>query len=804
MGTGINGTLLEKLFTNPTPLDRKRQIFFYLHERMFPCKEMFKKFLYTADNNERLERAKYIIQRLCFESNFPPPYMLLLQVLEFESDSENQSGTKEYIPQDHFTHIVYTYLLGIYLFFYSLPINRNLTKEFSRKRKNGSYDIALDATKDFISFWKYFCLFHDIAYPIEGSFQKKGSPEKCIRLKEDSFWDKYINNFNFIENILSHEVLFQGAVKYLVVWQLIHDDDNNVSFSSALALCGEEFREIDGADKKITNKQCILKKFCEYKCIDKIHCFEHLKMLTSFIDCTEFITVLFDAFSEQPIAIKFVSEDSHTIYYIIGSQYNQTPEDQIISHLNHEDYLLNKDFFVRYYFKDLNSKADKLKLENSGGEYFSDIDYQKIIRKISELAVANRRRPERLEYFEQISTSYDLNNYIFQCYKDLSSYMNRVVRPMETFPAKSTQMIIKNNEQKIRDFLHSKFRNEFEQITLENLNFMRYEEAEDKVKCFRIERDINKEYIYDVINQAVEGLFNIERIDEYKQQIKERLKEQIGDLLETEKDVHGLVVSFIWQCNKRLFHNRRFSQSSCFKNTGIEKSELLRILRRNPEIDECLKMTSEYLDTKGGQLIGIDEFIEKYKTNFSEYDHGIYSACIFLICFGFYSQTIAELFKEDQFKKDVPFRRIMSTLCWNVESIKYQDKLKEDYDYIRYAVFKSIFCHNLYPSMIKNVYSKTKNEWKYDFFKEPSNYFGMVVDALQIWNRNKYYHHSKVDSWPLVSSDFYDITVEQGKIILSIKSYDSDPGESVNKFLKEKDAYLKNFPSMVSIDIIHT
>lgn len=172
MKDGINKTLLEHLFLNPKPLQRKNVLYFELQTRIFPQSEEYIKFLSINDMNEKVELAKKILQRLCFESNYPPPYYLLTNLINFEKDNINKSKTKNYIPQDHMVHTLNTYILGIFLFFYHRILNRDLTNSFMHKRNELESDLVLNATKDFISSWKYFCLFHDLAYPIEVLYKK--------------------------------------------------------------------------------------------------------------------------------------------------------------------------------------------------------------------------------------------------------------------------------------------------------------------------------------------------------------------------------------------------------------------------------------------------------------------------------------------------------------------------------------------------------------------------------------------------------------------------------------------------------
>jgi len=788
----INKTLLNRLFIKPEPLERKAHIFFDLHQRMFPCKEMFKAFLSTADASEQLEQAKYILQRLCFEANFPPPYSLLLNLVTFEKDTLNQSSNKKYIPQDHFSHIVYIYLLGLYIFFYSPLFNKKLTGEFIRRRAEPNFDLALDATKDFISFWKYFCLFHDVAYPIERS---------CQPQVEDCVLNTYLKEFNHLSFCLSREILIEGASKYLVVWQMLHDTNNNLPFNQVLnSLRDEVFIERPGDIKKVVAD--IRSELGEYKAVDKLHCFEHFKMLTGFIPEGEYIVVLFDALSEHPIAFKKTGLSQPT-YYILQNKYISIPENKIILYLDHEDYLFDHNYFVRYYFKDLDSKINKMYLYTSAGEQFDSDTYQIILDGIQELSDSSNKKFERTIWFKQINTSSDLSAYMFQCYQTLLSYTNELYPPTQGLPYHTGGVKSNNSRKKISKYLDDNFKQFFKNAVIEQLPFADFKAAEQLLD--ELEREsIGVNEIQPVISKAVDALFCVEKMEMYKYDIKKRFTGDLQDALTKEARLNSAIVEFILQCNRNLFlTNLAKSNSLEFINgNGIDVEKLLGALLANTQ-KKYLDKLEQNLTAHSGKCIELLEFIKQYKTDYLSYDHGIYGACIFLLCSCFYSEVIETLFGPPLEDK-LQFKNIMSTLCWNIENSRYQNKLKGDYDYITFAVFASIFYHNLYPDYIQEEYKNPKMKWEYDFFREPSNYFGMMVDTLQVWNRNKYYRHSDLNWWPAFSSDCYDIDIKDGKIILHIKDYSDNIRQIAEKFLNEKDTYLKDFSTFVAIDIQHS
>ncbi len=145
--------------------------------------------------------ARDILLRLCYESNFPPIYELLLNLLKMEEkiSADNES---EYMGRDHFIHLVNLYLLGIYLFFYNAEFHKGVTDQFHMNRSAKSHEgVKFHKLKDALSSWKYFVLYHDLAYPLERFSPKNGAVNykisdpslKLFSAKE--FFENFINEF---------------------------------------------------------------------------------------------------------------------------------------------------------------------------------------------------------------------------------------------------------------------------------------------------------------------------------------------------------------------------------------------------------------------------------------------------------------------------------------------------------------------------------------------------------------------------------------------------------------------------------
>lgn len=794
MESKINATLLQMLFINPKPLFRKREIYKSLYYKMFPCDKVFQEFLSTVNNSEQRARAKYIVQRLCFEADFPPPFSLLDNLADFETSSKNRSHNSSYIPQDHYCHIVYMYLLGIYIFFYDPLINTPLTKEFLKKRTEKSFNLAKDATEDFVEYWKYFCLFHDLAYPIE---------QLCNPESEDNE-SKYLECFNKLLNCLSREILAECVAKFLVLWQIINDNENNALFftTSDSPINGKLLNWT--ADGNHYNGKSINNLFGKYRAIEKIHCYDHLKMLTGFISVEDYIVVLFDASKMQPIAIKSTTNNAIHYYYLESDQV--TISNSVArEYLDSENTLDTYDYNLRYFFKLDEKSLQMLYLHDGSGSFFNADTYKKIINLISN---STNTQPVKRIQFDGITTSSDLNTYIFQTYQIILNNINSLVPPTEELPKQSTHLKIINNQDKIASFINDNFISTFKSILLSQLPFSDFDAA--KKTLDNISVGTSKEEIRIVVAKAVDDLFQEDKINEYKKTTKTELSSALINKIENEKAKNSSFVEFVYQCKETVFKGFCISQQEVFGTKEVKISDLLEMAslenfgkKRLEGLETCIKEKMRTFLPE--EEISLSDFIRKYeRPNAYKYDHGIYGSLVFILSLQYYDKLISHLFASKKTGDEKPtVEDIVSTLCWNVDRSQYENRLKKDKKDIIDAVIKSIFFHNIYPSVLKTQF-ESDNEWNYDFLKEPSTYFAMLVDSLQVWNRTKYYELSSVNWWPSFSSDDYDIIIQDNTITLRIMDYGNTIGLHEKNFIKVIEQYLKGLSYYVTLDVKHS
>lgn len=226
----INFTLLKNLFTEPSPQPERPEVLEIYHRmsfRMFPGKNDFISFLQVQSYDKQIELAEKIIHRLCYTSNFPPSFFALTDIICLENYQKNAtSETDPYIPRDHFIHTLNLYLLGLYIFFYNAEFYRKIVASNRYERKNEVHNQPkVDSVKDFISEWKYFCLFHDIGYA-----QEIFGSKRFVKNARKTYKELCTVPNNFHSSLLGENTVKQTAflgtaeiISRIFVWKCVVD-----------------------------------------------------------------------------------------------------------------------------------------------------------------------------------------------------------------------------------------------------------------------------------------------------------------------------------------------------------------------------------------------------------------------------------------------------------------------------------------------------------------------------------------------------------------------------------------------------
>ncbi len=191
--------------------------------RMFGDEKDIMAFLETTETLKKMTVAKKIIYRLVFQSNFAPSLELLDYLAEFERTIRFDRSIS-HPSRDHYIHLCYLYLLGIYLFFYVPELNEKLHISMSLIRHSEYLNEEDNFAKSFLGAWKYFVLFHDLTYPMEylgGKAEKYNLIEKKAKEKAEdlytfsSIWDGILDTVSL--KTLSRLIAISNTINNLTL-----------------------------------------------------------------------------------------------------------------------------------------------------------------------------------------------------------------------------------------------------------------------------------------------------------------------------------------------------------------------------------------------------------------------------------------------------------------------------------------------------------------------------------------------------------------------------------------------------------
>lgn len=801
MDKSINSNLLNALFISPTPLPEKAEVYHLLFNRIFPDREGFINFLSVKDPNEKLGICKNLIQRLCFESNFPPSYDLLINLLSFEESDLNKSSSRIYVPQDHFMHILNSYIFGIYLFFYHPALNKKITSHFMGKRLENNVNPVLSATKDFISFWKYFCLFHDISYPIESAYRyDKDSSEKPSEQKiilSDIKYYEYLKPFEKMDLNFYKEGISGALSRYIAIYDLLSDSENRQVCDvfinkTAIYFCVSE-KAVD-TDDLINDK--ILEKFEDYTLIDKLFSYDHIKMFTSFFKKEDILVLLMDKYTDCPIAFKFYENDK-TFIYKIKHYYCDLSGIGVEYYLDTEEDQFSNRFQVRFCLKNCKNTRNDITFNRIGERI--EKNYIKEIKDSLHDQEGWNNRDNKIR-FESISESYELENYIFSLFKSIYIYLSKLVGETNIIEAICDNSRIK--AQTDRRIFASEYKKHLSQIINSSLNqILNIEDIifRSKIEEHFIDTTQQEKIITQIIDDMFQKIYTFNSNAKEKETFCSDIKKQIDKIINSNQNITNILIDIICKIGKALFPDSDDDIPEISFSTDEFKWEnfvtIYENLKNDKFLSEIISSLNVFLDTiiKSGSGDSLDRFVKIYRNKFFPLDHGIVGLYVYLL-----SKWKSYKVLERVFAADEDVIKKVGRLIWNVSCDNYENKLINNYKFVSSDVAKSIMAHNIYSNSFADSFPDCK--WKIDLDSEPCCYFSMLVDALQVWGRRKY-NHASIDYDILYMADSYNVDIRNKKLNISIRCETKNIDSVLNKFFNNLDEYLADASLLTTISL---
>jgi len=732
---------------------------------MFGDGTRFVEFLTETDSQRRIERAKDIFLYLAFTVPFSIPNWFLSNLLEFETKAPRLSG--KYVPQDHFVHSIYVYLLGIYFFsyhrgLYSEQINyfshiRRLPREGKPLRRSNMEPAATD----FIYCWKLFCLCHDVGYPWEREMPASGSKDATTDFRHPFYVTREAiakdASLRGLSNLLALSLLsrddrpdrFEHAdARHIDVkgWQLVRsNEDNAIAPNSGLSAL-DVVRVIQTRD--------------DWVALPRVSGEAYARTVSSIFSGERIMAVLESKTEDRPLAV--VASVDGTL--------------QVVSRSNtfrNRDALIDYAFAYgsgpstgqswRYYVDNPKRSRNEFLANSVGGrvvEFFDDV-----LADLSQSIKLN---------LSMVNTETEFNDLAFSVYRTFLKsflYLNDSDQTRDGAP---------------RPELAKK---------LELLQRIKQNVASESI-------ELVMETVRSTMTQAISNAGS----EIWKRGSEEIVAAFVGDFGSPNKmqaAVREVVGPFI---QSRIQHEgARVEVYSGVRTTVMSALPQQAIFKRGQEIavndfdDPVLNRVCDLarqsgLWTRSADTCSevISHFVGYKPVWVDKLDHGVASALVMLECNRSARTALRSIDPEDQEAKS---RLVQLALGTSNLSTVY--KVDHDLnDLYPEAIFAALV-HNLYPQEMGEEFSS----FKVSLNRSPFLFFSMLVDVLQPWDREKYFDLSQRDLPPKLTADTYDILVRGNLFNVYLGGDDLSLASLDEKFRKDLDTYLEGASGLIRLSL---
>lgn len=779
----INATLLSALFDNPQPQPQKEEVLRFYHElndRIFPNRNLFISYLKAQVIDSQYEYAAKILHSLCFYSNFPPPYYSLTDITCMENhQKEKTQKADHYIPRDHFLHIVNLYILGIYIFFYDSEFYARIVFENRFERSNQEYEnIKRDCVKDFLSEWKYFCLFHDVGYSAEAlSDQSQNYRSRAFsKLQKESDFKK-----SFSRNTIVTQMSFFGAIeviaRIILVKMILEYASERVTLDHKMFKAFQQSPlyyypkgSRGAAEIKFSEVGSFIDSSIRMEKIYSNHCLKAV-LPTVGAQAVSIVGSLKD--SGRVVFISYSDNTSRKLVFL--RDFENHPELERLSAspdlLLLDDYV-PAEFDLEYLLREKNSFDDIYE--------FAEADYYR--------SVFDRANTDLKEQFIGISNERQFLEFQYTVYEWFFQLTERILNcALEDCLNKAAKAAKSAREP---DAVMAKYRCEINSLIFQSLEGQYYDNINQTcLDCLKEElghycgkpSGVDDSELGELVSGIVGEFFaSVQKLAKnrmYKDTVTQKAKEQFLSDFEQDNNLLWLYSS--------LYINLKcvLDKQTVSFNYDYVKAEVV----EPPFLQELIgSKVQEYMYGKTLKQVQ-DAYVIPYG---NRSDHGIVSSQYAAGIFKIYRNAI-ECATEEKEKK-------LLSILFNMSDdfCKARKKYTQNYDHVFRNVLFAVFIHNLYPRQF-NGEDKLKNHKT--GIQDSFSYLALLCDALQQWNRPHMLLPAFFESRPNEdTSEDYDIRVQDNTIYI----YESTTKTAQNRlthniqllseYLNDINAFLKN------------
>lgn len=780
----INKTLLTKLFLDPSPQPKDKEVIIYyteLYNRMFPNPDDYIEFLGAQGIDRQYESAERIVHRLCYHANFPPSYYALLDIICVENCQKKKTQDSDtYIPRDHFIHIVYLYLLGIYMFFYNSEFFSKIIYE-NRFERNGLSvgNAKRDCIKDFISEWKYFCLYHDIGYSAEilGNTEKfpkskrarfqaelrrspggyKASLGKNAILKQHAFF----GTLEVISKILFIKLVISNSTEKIFPEHKIYRNFRNRKLI---------LRGTDTSKPRDIKFEEIPETYLTGLQLEKIYSNHCLKKLLPIVNSNDISIIGLDKNYGYVGFITYVENETRFFVYLSEVEMNdelrhllKSPEIVLF-----DDYVSNAYEFI-YVLRNPDIEEHISSVVN--------IDYFHTVYAQAESLFENDYKGIADEaHF--VDFSYTVYHWLFSKIRSRldNSNLEKYLEQQKFSFSES------DNPEELRNLLERnrlvyeilKSLNEYHVTMLHKTNELLREQIESKL--MKADNVISSDkMISDFINQYFGILSDIAKAKSIKAAFSSAIKMEMLSQIESEVDLLQLFSEVYVRLKCTLDKS----------DVGFEYNYATGDTRVPQFLNDCIqskireKMSMSNLETVQ------NEYTLKHGNTV---DHGILSAE--------YAAGVFSCYRNALMTANNVQEKILLSILLDIpnEIEKSRVRYIDNYDHVFTNVLFAVFVHNLYPDSFEK---KSKGGAYRTKMSDPFTYLALLCDALQQWNRPRAIHPALFENRPLGGvSEEYNVDTKDNHIFISDKDIDYGRGliATLGSYMANIKAYLSYKP----------
>ena len=772
----INQTLLTKLFKEPDPQPDKpevKTVYYSLMHRIFPGRQNFIDFLTAQNYDKQYELAEEIIHHLCYESNFPPSYFALEEVICLEQYQKGLTDENtDHLPRDHYLHLVNLYLLGIYVFFYSPEFFRRIVDDNSFQRVDSIHNNHLsDCVKDFVSEWKYLCLYHDIGYvqEIYGNStyvpKPKESYQKLLEEKND-FYASFEKG-----NPIKQIAFFSSCevISRIMMWQLILDNSKVIikatnkmyrSFSKKKLILASKRGK---STAKFSNySDNVLKELIR---LEKIYSNNCLKPLMPVIGEKNIVISGTHKTTGKLALISFCIDDKRVLLY--EQSYSDSDEIAFLSkspcRILHDDFK-SIEYDLRYYVK---SEREEIPLFSNMifGKDNLEEAYKGIKSNAINISFAGLTSEEQF-----IDNYYAIYSYIYKRIKAMlfppatakvgEPYSKAFKKALDDYNSKlrSAPFIYTSNTTELIKF-RDKIKSSINEISL-----VYYKEAIVDL-CIQYIKDtvITKDDIslegagddpekaIDItVDESIDFLMNKTKEDDFKRNLRNHTTASFSKKIKQTNELL-YIYSLIYLGFYSLFDSKTqefaysFSYEDCAEEFKADVADKLFLEKIN--------------DLLGSKFMTVNEVIQEYAMPYSKYDHSFSSME--------YAASVFSLLRNSIKKRKKNGQKTIINILFSIPDgeshDEYEIKYDTNYNHIFENVLYAVFIHNLYPKRFSQESGLKKMQA--NITTDPFTYFSLMCDCLQQWNRPQSIHPAYLTSKPYThASESYNIFVKKSGI----------------------------------------